>query len=151
MNTEFKPLARTNKDDVWELYKNEAVREFLGGAISETDFAIRFKKLLEDQGKHWCIFSGSVFVGICSLTLHHESLGYEVSYQILPAYWGKGVGIESINFVLTQAKNRKLTSVLAETQIKNIKSVKLLERSGFKLIKTLSRFEVEQSLYEFKI
>ncbi|WP_338786346.1 GNAT family N-acetyltransferase [Metabacillus sp. FJAT-53654] len=52
-----------------------------------------------------------------SLDPHHEGSYLEISYQLLPIWWGKGYATEVVKLIIHYALNElNLTKVVAETQ-----------------------------------
>lgn len=92
--------------------------------------------------------STHTFVGLISLDTHHDGISTEVSYQILPKWWGKGIGSEVVEEVINYAfKSLNLPEVIAETQTANKPSCRLLEKLGMNLRETLLIFGEEQAVY----
>ena len=92
--------------------------------------------------------STHTFVGLISLDTHHDGISTEVSYQILPKWWGKGIGSEVVEEVINYAfKSLNLPEVIAETQTANKPSCRLLEKLGMNLRETLLRFGEEQAVF----
>lgn len=135
-----------------ELYSNPLTRKYLGGPRNPEHFEKDFTAFFQthSQSPYWIIETQSTgaFIGEVSLGLHHNGKEVEISYQLHPEQWGKGLASEAIQTVLEYAFTQcKLSSVLAETQTQNRASCRLLEKLGFSLRETLQRFEAEQSLY----
>ena len=92
--------------------------------------------------------STHTFVGLISLDTHHDGISTEVSYQILPNCWGKGIASEVVEKVIDYAfKSLNLPEVIAETQTANKPSCRLLEKLGMNLRETLLRFGEEQAVF----
>lgn len=145
-------LQEADYEDVKKLYSDLKVREFLGGPVSEEVYREKFKKMLisESFQIYWVIRQkdSSLFVGLISLDLHHDGVSTEVSYQLLPEWWGKGYATEAVKEVIRYAfEELRLTKLIAETQTANISSCKLLERVGMKLEQKVQRFGAEQAVY----
>lgn len=151
MNLEFKELVPGDVKDIQLLYANSKSRAYLGGVVIGESFKNKFKTLLSNTNAHWCVFCEDQFIGLVSLALHHNEINYEVSYQLLPDFWGQGWGKGCIEFLLSEASKRKLNYVVAETQLNNKRSVKLLEYMRFQFIESFERFGATQSLYRRKI
>jgi ribosomal-protein-alanine N-acetyltransferase len=67
----------------------------------------------------------------------------EISYDLNPDYWGKGIMLKSIKAILLFADQAlELVRVQATVIIDNERSVNLLERTGFKQEGLLKKFEV---------
>lgn len=90
---------------------------------------------------HWAIYnsSNSEFVGICGLNKHELESNevVHINYRLAADHQGKGYAIESTLGILDFAKNSlKLDSVYALIEPENVSSVKVVNRAGFKFIKT---------------
>ena len=82
---------------------------------------------------------------------HHDGVYLEISYQLLPNWWGAGYATEVVQVIINFALiELNLSKVIAETQTANTSSCKLLENLGMKLERTISRFGAEQAIYSIK-
>ncbi|TCZ80965.1 N-acetyltransferase [Paenibacillus albiflavus] len=150
-------VAENDYEDVIQLFVNEQVRQYLGGTIENE---IVLKKKFEDilnrskNGSHfWVIrtIDNHDFIGLVSLDTYHDNTNTEVSYEILPQWWGLGYATEVIGALTDYAFDElRLDMLFAETQTANTRSCKLLERIGMTLIDRLHRFGAEQSVYCLK-
>ncbi|MFJ7918185.1 GNAT family N-acetyltransferase [Lysinibacillus fusiformis] len=136
------------------LYTNESVREYLGGIPQKNYIEASFRGMLEAPFPNTYFYISlkktGEFIGLVSIDEYHEHEMYELSYQFLPEYWGRGLAFE----VLTQVVEEGLTylnisSIVAETQTANRASCRLLEKLGMKKVQVLERFGREQAVYEF--
>lgn len=148
--TELKP---NDFQEAVNLFTDESVRQYLGGTISEE---VALKKLdtwlNKKDSLYFCvrISQSKVFVGIISITEYHNNNFKELSYQFLPEFWGMGIAEESIKTILQFLKNNTtIRELIAETQSKNIKSCRLLERLGFCVENKVIRFGEEQNIYKY--
>ncbi|MEM6339383.1 MAG: GNAT family protein [Pseudomonadota bacterium] len=67
----------------------------------------------------------------------------EISYDLSPEYWGKGVMLKSINGILKFADVAlELVRIQATVIVDNERSIKVLERTGFKKEGLLEKYEV---------
>ena len=79
---------------------------------------------------------------------HHDGHEQEVSYQLLPGFWGEGYAYEALSAAIAYAATvMKLRCLLAETQCANHASRKLLKKVGMEPVRTLSRFGEDQIIY----
>ncbi len=145
-------VKQSDYKDIKELFQNKKVREYLGGIRTEISIEETFIEMLNsvDDSKYWIIRDreSNGFMGLVSLDPHHNGEDVEVSYQLLPKWWGKGYATEVINRVIKFAfEVLDINKIVAETQTANIRSKKLLERVGMELVTTYQRFNEEQSLY----
>ena len=91
------------------------------------------------------------FVGLVSLTRHHDESHPEVSYMLVPDFWGMGYGTEVVGVALAFAfRTLKLDEVLAETQTANAASLGLLCKLGFVEIAQVQRFGAAQSILSIR-
>ena len=153
IDTERCFLARLTISDVEEAIKidtNAETREFLGGALSpeqarqklcmtiksgENLFGVRLKE-------------SHCFIGLIYIEPYYDPEFYEISYEFLPNFWGKVYAYEVMKACLEYCKKEKnLNFVVAETQKKNVRSRKLLERLGYQLVSETTRFQARQSIY----
>lgn len=146
-------IESTDYEEVKRLYMNPEVRRYLGGPRSEESLRTEMETLAQMKKEEiwfWVIRAqGSrEFVGTVSLTPHHDGENIEVSYQLLPEWWGRGYAAEAVSVILHIAfEELRLPRIVAETQSANISSCKLLERLGMKKVDSFERFGEEQSLY----
>ncbi|KJV55109.1 acetyltransferase family protein [Orientia chuto str. Dubai] len=148
-------LRRPINDDMLiaeNLWRDEKVREFLGGIIS--DDLIK-QKVVELQN-HWDLYqfglcvvfdkSAKKITGICGL--HHSEDGIELSYMFFSEFWGKGFAREAVTLCIDYGFNTlKFNKIIAITQEANIKSCQLLQMIGMVHIKSFERFNAQQCLF----
>ncbi len=78
--------------------------------------------------------SGNV-IGFCGIKYLNDEKINELGYRLLPQYWGMGLALEATTAVLLDTKNRlSLSNVYADINIKNLASIKLINKLGFKPI-----------------
>lgn len=147
----LRPLIESDRDETFALYESKEVRRFLGGSVGRGDFDARFDNLLTStSSRNWAIrlADGGAFVGTISIGKHHDGHDNELSYQLLPEFWGPGFAFEVATAILELASNTlKLSSIIAETQAANIASRKLLEKLGLTLDREVVRFGDNQVIY----
>ena len=137
-------------DSLVEININEKVRKFLGGPIEKSEAIERATYITGDhQELCWSVLDKSGdFLGFIIVHEHHDSENLEVSYQFLPETWGKGYAFEAMQVVLEHLFEKLgIDQVLAETQQKNLQSIRLLKKLGFCELKLLERFGETQILF----
>jgi [ribosomal protein S5]-alanine N-acetyltransferase len=149
------PFQTSDYEDVKTLYVNPEVRKYLGGIPTEDSIKGTFKEMVNPAytSYYWGVREKNTnkFVGLVSLDRHHDGDDFEVSYQLLPEWWGAGYGTEMVKKVLQFAFNElNFSKVVAETQSKNTFSCKLLERLGMEVERTTIRFGEEQFIYSIR-
>ena len=148
-------FKNTDYADVKKVFLNHDVRKYLGGIRSEESTLEVLDRMLapSDTNFYWVIREKQTdnFIGLVSLDPYHEGAFLEVSYQLLPSWWGKGYAMEVVQRIIEFAFNELyLEKVVAETQTANKSSRKLLERLGMQLERKIIRFGAEQAVYSIK-
>ena len=149
---ELTTLQSCDRDLVVRLYTNAEVRRFLGGVIDGQSIRLRFLRMLkpDTETQRWVIRikNNNSSIGIVSLGKHHNNIDTEISYQLMPEWWGKGYGTEATKAVVTYGLTvLSLPRIIAETQIGNIASCRLLERIGMRREQTVERFGAKQGIF----
>lgn len=145
-------VRQSDYEDIKALYRNEEVRQFLGGTRDQNAIREIVADMSESGAEAWYFSVRELetrkFMGMVSLDLHHAGEGMEVSYQFLPECWGKGYAAEAVGRVILFAfEDLKLPGIVAETQTANMSSCRLLEKLGMRWIDSYERFGAQQSLY----
>lgn len=148
-------IQEADYEDIMELYIDERVRQFLGGIIEEHTYKIKFDNMIDAEKQDLYLVvrykDDNQFIGLVSLDRHHDGISTEISYQLLPKWWGNGYATEIAQEVIDFAfEELRLTKVVAETQTANKSSIKLLKRFGMSLEKTVQRFGEEQSIFSIR-
>ena len=151
----LQPIQKSDYHDVRKLYVNREVRRYLGGILEEDSIKESMNRMLHTNVNtyHWMVREKRTnrFIGLLSLDPHHDGVHQEISYQILPCWWGKGYATEVVQRVIGYCFNAlKLSKIVAETQTANLSSCKLLEKMGMTLEKKVHRFGAEQAIYSIE-
>jgi ribosomal-protein-alanine N-acetyltransferase len=90
---------------------------------------------------HWAIYNSNTgeFVGVCGLNKHKVDSDdvIHINYRLATDQQGKGYAVESTFGVLDFAKNAlKLKAIHAQIESANTSSVKVVNRTGFKFVKS---------------
>jgi ribosomal-protein-alanine N-acetyltransferase len=145
-------LRADDLEHVVALYTDEDVRRFLGGPRDEAEVRSKFPMLLQSNAKtrYWAVRlkADDTFIGIIDLGPHHDGTDIEVSYQFLPVWWGQGYATETVQAVVNYTlEDLGLPRVIAETQMANVASRRLLARLDMRLTQTVERFGARQAIY----
>lgn len=135
------------------IYTDPAVRKFLGGPQSELEVTPKITARVESPGTYWVVVTthDEKVIGDVCLDPHHDGNDTEISYQFSPSSWGQGFATEVARCVLDYAMNElNLPCVVAETQVANRPSCRLLERLGMKLDREVQRFGERQAIYKYR-
>ena len=145
-------LQTDDQEHVVKLYTNKAVQQFLGGPLPQAEALSKFPQLIQAslEAQCWAIRlqADNTFIGLIYLGTHHNGLDTEISYQLLPAWWGQGYATETVQALIDYVLDTLgVPRVMAETQVANVASCQLLERLGFQLEQIVVRFGAEQAIY----
>ena len=142
-------LCRADRDQAVSLYTNAEVRRFLGGAVPAEEAARRVEAGLQggEEVSAVRLRQNGAFIGLVYLSPYDHTDFYELSYQFLPSFWGKGYAFEVLQACLHRCRSLGLERIFAETQEKNARSRRLLEKLGFQQVKSLVRFGERQAVY----
>lgn len=155
LETERCLLAKPQSEDsehLKSLYTNPEVRKYLGGPVAESEIDARVAAVIHSERElpYWVVkraYDGE-FVGSISMDRYHDGTNIEVSYQLLPEWWGQGYGSEVVRRVIKYAfAELHFAKVIAETQTANRSSCRLLEKLGMRLDHITERFGAEQAVF----
>lgn len=91
--------------------------------------------------------SQSAIVGVVELDQHHDGVDVELSFALLPAHWGKVIGVFSARFALCHAfECLGPTKIVAETQAANGRVLALLNRVEMRFQREVVRFGQRQTI-----
>jgi [ribosomal protein S5]-alanine N-acetyltransferase len=128
------PLAR-------ELWGDPEVTRLIGGPFSEEQIRERLSKEVASMQEHglqyWPVFllSDADFVGCCGLRPYRsEKRIFELGFHFRPAYWGKGLAVESAKTIVQFAgQSLSAEGLFAGHHPENLASHKVLLKLGFRL------------------
>lgn len=151
-NCRLETLREEDLPQLITLYTDPAVRAFLGGPVDLPTARKKASALFQVPAGSWVWAvrrsSDDVFLGTVYLDPHHDGADMEVSYTFLTEHQGFGHAAEAVRAVLRHAfQTLKLPKVVAETQAKNERSVRLLERTGMSPERRVVRFGEDQIIY----
>ena len=144
--TRLRTFADRDKPAIHRLLTDPEVRRYLGGPAEAAQVeAARTASV----GERWGVFciadriTDEVFGG-CSFGRWRGVL--ELSYELLPEIWGRGLAIESVGAALEWVwANTDDDEVVAVTQTANVRSLSLLDRLGFVAEAEFEEFGAAQS------
>lgn len=146
-------LRSTRPDDrdlLVALAIDPEVRAYLGGPLEACEAEARVDRYFEGGEKeawHWVVCVPEA-CGLVSVHRAHDGVRWELSYQLLPTYWGQGYAREAIESLLASGWiDPRIDTLLAETQTRNTRSIRLLRGLGFQQIDTFERFGAPQTLF----
>ena len=147
------PLSEADFNEAALLWINEDVRQYLGGVISAESALDQLRNSVRVCNEYHFVArqkDTSEFLGMLFICPHHELEDKEVSYMLLPQYWGLGYATETVIAVLEFCKTElKLNRVVSETQTANGASCRLLEKLGYRVESEAERFGAMQAIYVY--
>lgn len=134
------------------LHTDGDVRRYLGGAATAKAARRQLSHMMVDPTRGAMVIvlrQTAERIGIIDFHRHHDSEHIEVSYMMLPRFWGAGLAREALAKALHHrfGNDSTLDCIVAETQVANAASCRLLERLDFTEMRRLQRFDAEQALY----
>jgi [ribosomal protein S5]-alanine N-acetyltransferase len=152
----IRSYQKSDKADVRKLFLDQEVRTYLGGIREDDSIGVILEEMLNpsDSSYYWVVREKGTddFIGLLSLDPHHDGVNLEISYQLLPNWWGMGYATEVVQVIIHFALSElNLPKVVAETQTANVSSCKLLEKLGMKLEREITRFGAEQAIYSITL
>jgi RimJ/RimL family protein N-acetyltransferase len=135
------------------LWRDERVRRYLGGPVSEDKIAIRRRRLPGTPGAFTVERrTTSAAVGLVTVEPCSPRGGTEISYTLLPDAWGGGLGREAVAEVIRWARNLPgARSLVAVTQSANAASRSLLEAVGMLPGDELVEYGQRQTIYRLPV
>lgn len=147
------PFERRDFDAIVRLFTDPVVRRYLGGPVDIAMATTRAQALYQRDrySPAWAIrreAGNAQLLGIVTLHPHHDKTDSEVSFLLLPEHWGRGYATQAVRSALDHAfQVLTLDRVVAETQIENFASIRVLERTGMSLLRNVVRFGDAQVIY----
>ncbi|WP_442805785.1 GNAT family N-acetyltransferase [Streptomyces sp. NBC_01341] len=134
------------------MWTDPDVRRYLGGPVSGAALSTREEACVGHFGAFGVVRSTDrAVLGLVSVEPRSRWQGRtEVSYQLLPAHWGRGYGREAVGAVVAWALGEadfEPAGVVAVTQEANHRSRRLLESVGMSLIDHVVEWDARQVVY----
>ena len=144
----LRPFAEFDKPAIVELRTNADIHRYLGGPAGP-EFAEQIRDAtVGEQPGVFCVAESETDRAIGSLHFDRGRGVLEVSYELMPTHWGRGLAQEAVGAALAwAAAEYDDEEVIAVTQTANTPSVVLLGRLGFELVGTFEEFGAEQGRF----
>jgi len=146
---QLRQLRNDDANEIFTIRSDEGIARFLDRSLAKSvDDACQFiQKINTSISKNELIYWGVTpkeldkLIGtICLWKISKQQSKAEIGFELLPAHQGRGVMQEVIPVVLEYGfDNLKLKTIEGETTPDNIKSIKLLEKFGFVLSRSMDR------------
>ncbi|SFI93683.1 GNAT family N-acetyltransferase [Jannaschia pohangensis] len=145
----LRPLSAKDGAFVAALISDPRVRRYLGGPVPVAEQPATVERYLAEAWI-WCVQPrGSTgAVGLMSLSPHHDGADTELSFQMMPGVWGRGLASEGAARLCRHGlTDLALPRVLAETQAANAPARRLLNRIGMPEVRRTQRFGAVQVIH----
>lgn len=144
----LRPFVDDDKPRIIELMTSGRVQRYLGGPLPADEALLIREATVGERWGSFCAADRSTNRMLGTVTFDREHGELEVSYQLLPGSWGRGIALEMVDAALRWAVDETDdTEVIAVTQTANGPSVALLERLGFAREKSFEEFGAEQTQF----
>lgn len=149
------PLTEADATDLFRARGDAEVMEFWDGPpdVTPSETTAIVDTLLSDvrsgAAKYWTIrllHDGS-FAGVCDLSEIQNRESAEIGFMFLRMFWSMGFANEIVGCLLDYAKSLGLKRVTARIHAGNIRSQRLLQRTGFRLVQLLSKYEIRPGVF----
>lgn len=137
----LKNISMDDREFIFDQFSNESINQYLYDAeplvdIQGANEIIDFYLEPEPRAQHrWILITKEgTKIGTCGFHCWNPSEGIcDIGYDLNPNYHNKGYMNEAINAILRFAQNdMKIKKVNACIYLENEKSIKLIEKNGFK-------------------
>ncbi|MER6076094.1 GNAT family N-acetyltransferase [Streptomyces sp. NPDC001817] len=147
----LRPVTREDGSLVRELLTDGRVRAYLGGPVTEERVAARQAAYPTTAGAFTVVrVTDQRPVGLVTIGADHRCEGRaEVSYQLLPAAWGEGLGREAVAAAVSWWTDAVPGGgpLVAVTQKANRASCRMLEAIGMTVVDELDEYGARHCLY----
>lgn len=153
----IRPLVLADKQMVFELLNSQSWIKFIGdrNIKSIEDSENYIKAIIENKNYHYHVIElmpEQIPIGIITfLNRNHQDFP-DLGFAIMPNYEGRGYAYEACKGYLDKLiKNKVSKKILGIAQSENVKSIKLLEKLGFKYDQIKIENQKQLSVYEYVI
>ena len=105
-------------------------------ALTQDILDRQLEEVARDQARYWTIQlgTGGDFVGVCDLSeIDRRHSRADVGFMVARRYWGGGYTFEAMHAVIGHASQAlRLKRLQARTHLGNVRSMRLLDRLGFR-------------------
>ncbi len=124
-----------DRETITVILTHPKVRKYLGGPLSDQELEGFHRRTIGNQsGAFVAVLTETrQTIGTFSIESSREREHPELSYQLVPEFWGKGLAFEASVAMLEWGWDHYQTNaIIAVTQTANARSLRLLDRLGFK-------------------
>lgn len=143
-------MNRSDRTFIAGLLVDPTVRRHLGGPVPIAGINAKLAAYQSEasDAPYWIVEKAQRRCGLVTLTPHKDSGAIELSYQLMPRVWGRGIAHRACQLACDCAFGpMDISQIIAETQAANDASCQLLRRLGFTETRRLHRFGAEQIIF----
>ncbi len=141
----LEPLVRQHAAAFYPLLQDERIYQFIPqtppGSLEELErrYELLERRASPDGEEKWLnwalrLRSNQHYIGQLQATVLGDGTGL-ISYQLLSVYWGQGYAHEACTWLLRELATMNVDVVRAEVDTRNLASIRLLDRLGFKRVR----------------
>lgn len=141
----LRPETEADCDDIYKMNIDPDVMRFVGDgsilSVSRDEFLVCLHRLMAEQANDEYGLAAVVlketnkYIGACWLKHDSFNEGVELGYRYMKDAWGKGYATEAGKAVLTAGfELPQLKKVFARAHPQNFRSIRVIEKLGFKYI-----------------
>lgn len=146
----FVPLARLDLQDLFALRSDPLVMQYWDrpgdSSPRQTSQALEMflAEVASGDALHWCLRTrnDNQFAGCCDLSNLHSPGAADVGFMLARRYWGRGLGGELLDALITQARGMRLPALEARIHSENLRSRRLLMGCGFLQTSSSAAYEI---------
>ena len=125
----LRPLSLDDVDFMMRLTQDPDVAKYIPGMITDQEGLSSWIKGFSAHDHEFVILLNDTPIGECSLTEADDN--GEIGLMLLPEYWRRGFGTETVKMLTSLAENIKLKTMTATTSRLNESCIRLFQKQGF--------------------
>ena len=153
-------IDKSHIGDLYNLLSNKKVQKYFPKTLDKIESEQFYEKIQNryksDGYCYWAIIrkNDKKFIGICGILNQtiDEQTEAEIGYRLLDSFWGRGYGTEAAKGCVEYAKEKlKKESVISLIRSKNLASIRVAEKNGFKFEKESLFQELPHQVYRLQL
>lgn len=136
----FEPLRARHAEELFGVLNDDELYEFIDEPPPRSVEALarRYKRLEAGRSPdgssvwlNWVVREPRERLAIGFVQATVEDRKAHIGYVIGKNYWGKGLGTAAVCWLLARLDSMGLTKIVATVEVRNLRSIRLLEKLGF--------------------
>ena len=131
-NIHLREISTDDADFMMRLVCDPKVTKYIPGMIQDREMLLSWIHGLRPTDHEYIITIKETEeeIGECSLT--EQGTSGEIGFMILPQFWRRGYGTETVHSLVEKARGLGIKELSATTDSRNKSAIRLLEKTGFK-------------------